>query len=92
MKPDEILKQMEEEDEDNPKDVLSIKEEIEDYYKKEQQFLGQMPESIQISFFRIYLKDVVEQMAMKYHQTGKGLESLVAKKAKKSTKALMEKF
>lgn len=51
-----------------------------------------MPESIQISFFKIYLKDVIEQMAMKYHQTGKGLETLIAKKAKKSTKALMEKF
>ena len=48
-----------------------------------------MPESIQISFFKIYLKDVVDQMAMKYYQTGKGLETLIAKKAKRSTKALM---
>lgn len=32
-----------------------------------------MPPWIQISFFKIYLKDIVEQMAMKYRQTGKGL-------------------
>lgn len=51
-----------------------------------------MPESIQISFFKIYLKDIIEQMAMKYHQTGKGLETLIAKKAKKTTKALIDKF
>jgi hypothetical protein len=29
---------------------------------------------------------------MKFHQTGKGLESLICKKAKKSTKLLIEKL
>jgi hypothetical protein len=29
---------------------------------------------------------------MKYHQTGKGLESLICKKAKKSTRVLIEKL
>lgn len=51
-----------------------------------------MPESIQISFFRIYLREIVEQMATKYHQTGKGLETLIAKKARRATKAIMDKF
>lgn len=48
-----------------------------------------MPNSIQISFFRIYLREIVEQMSMKYHQAGKGLETLIAKKAKQATKAIM---
>lgn len=51
-----------------------------------------MPECIHISFFKIYLKDVVEHLALKYHQTARGLEGIVAKKAKKSTTALLEKF
>lgn len=48
-----------------------------------------MPPWIHISFFKIYLKEVVEQMALKYRQTGKGLENLIVKKAKKATKTLM---
>lgn len=32
-----------------------------------------MPPWIHISFFKIHLKDMVEQMAMKFRQTGKGL-------------------
>ena len=51
-----------------------------------------MPESIHISFFKIYLKDIVQRLALKYQQTGKGLETLIAKKAKKTTKSLIEKF
>ena len=51
-----------------------------------------MPESIHISFFKIYLKDIVQHLALKYQQTGKGLETLIAKKAKKTTKSLIEKF
>lgn len=51
-----------------------------------------MPESVHISFFKIYLKDVVEHLALKYHQTARGLEGIVAKKAKKSTAVLLERF
>jgi tRNA uridine 5-carbamoylmethylation protein Kti12 len=42
--------------------------------------------------FRIYLKEVVEHLAMKYRQTAKELEGIIAKKAKKSTIVLLEKF
>ena len=51
-----------------------------------------MPESIHISFFKIYLKDIVENLGKKYHETGKGLETLIAKKARKATKNLDDKF
>lgn len=51
-----------------------------------------MPDSIQISFFRIYLKDINEHLAAKYHHTAKGLEGLIAKKAKRATKAIQEKL
>jgi dynein heavy chain len=47
---------------------------------------------VHISFFKIYLKDVVEHLALKYHQTARGLEGIVAKKAKKSTAVLLERF
>lgn len=80
---------MDEEDEENPKDVFELKAEIQNYYRLEREFIEAMPASIQISFFKIYLKDIVDQMAMKYHQTAKGLETLIAKKAKKSTKVLI---
>jgi hypothetical protein len=51
-----------------------------------------MPEYIHISIFKIYLKDIVDHLALKYHQTARGLEALIAKKAKKSTKVLQDKF
>ena len=35
MKPDEIIAKLEKEDEENPKDVLTLKEEIDEYYVKE---------------------------------------------------------
>jgi hypothetical protein len=54
--------------------------------------LEQLPDSVQISFFKIYLKDVVEHLALKYHQTARGLEGIIAKKAKKSTLSLLERF
>ncbi len=51
-----------------------------------------MPNYIHISFFKIYLKDIVDHLALKYHQTARGLEALIAKKAKKTTKVLQDKF
>lgn len=54
--------------------------------------MNKLPESIHISFFKIYLKDVVEHLALKYHQTARGLEGIIAKKAKKSTLLLLERF
>ena len=39
MKPDEIVKQINDEDEENPKDVNIIKEEIDEYYAKEKNLL-----------------------------------------------------
>jgi hypothetical protein len=72
--------------------VGQLREEIEHYYAREREILERLPEAIHISFFRIYLKDVVEHLALKYHQTARGLEGIVAKKAKKSTAALLEKF
>jgi dynein heavy chain len=54
--------------------------------------LEKLPDTIHISFFRIYLKDVVEHLALKYRQTARGLEGIVAKKAKKSTALLLERF
>ena len=59
MKPEEIVKQINDEDEENPKDVYSLKEEIEQYYEKERDILEKMPSTIHISFFRIYLKEIV---------------------------------
>jgi hypothetical protein len=32
-----------------------------------------MPDSIHISFFKIYLKDIVDHLALMYHQTARGL-------------------
>jgi hypothetical protein len=69
--------------------VNILKEDIENYYAKEKDILEKLPEAIHISFFKIYLKDVVEHLALKYHQTARGLEGIVAKKAKKSTTALL---
>jgi hypothetical protein len=54
--------------------------------------LEKMPTTIHISFFRIYLKEIVEHLAMKYRQTARELEGIIAKKAKKSTAYLLEKF
>ena len=34
----------------------------------------------------------MEHLALKYHQTARGLEGIVAKKAKKSTAVLLERF
>lgn len=51
-----------------------------------------MPSSIHISFFKIYLKEIVEHLALKYRQTARELEGIIAKKAKKSTAALLDKF
>ena len=51
-----------------------------------------MPDSIQISFFKIYLREIVEQMAAKYKEAGRGLETLIVKKAKQATRAIMDKF
>lgn len=92
MKPEEIIKQMDEEDEENPKEISYLKEEIENYYRKEKEFVSRMPDYIHISFFKIYLKDIVDHLALKYHQTARGLEALIAKKAKKTTKVLQDKF
>lgn len=39
-----------------------------------------------------YLEELVEHLALKYHQTARGLEGIVAKKAKKNTAALLEIF
>ncbi len=92
MKPDEIIKQMNEEDEENPKEISYLKEEIENYYRKEKEFMSKMPEYIHISFFKIYLKDIVDHLALKYNQMARGMEGLIAKKAKKTTKVLQDKF
>lgn len=92
MKPEEIVKQINDEDEENPKDVNTIKEEIDEYYAKEKNLLEKMPTTIHISFFRIYLKEIIEHLAMKYRQTARELEGIIAKKAKKSTAALLERF
>jgi hypothetical protein len=51
-----------------------------------------MPEYTHISFFKIYLKDIVDHLALKYNQMARGLEGLIAKKAKKTTKVLQDKF
>jgi hypothetical protein len=48
-----------------------------------------MPETIHISFFKIYMKDIIEHLALKYHQTARGLEGIIAKKAKKTTTSLL---
>lgn len=92
LKPDEYVKQIEKEDEDQPKEVEALKEEIESLYKKESELLKKMPDSIQVSFFRIHFKDVNEKLAAKYNTAAKGLESLIAKKAKKASRSILEKY
>ena len=34
MKPEDIIRKLDQEDEENPKDILSLKEEIDEYYAK----------------------------------------------------------
>jgi hypothetical protein len=49
-----------------------LKEEIEELYRKEAELL-KMPDSIQVSFFRIHFKEVNEKLAAKYNTAAKGL-------------------
>lgn len=35
--------------------------------------MNKMPDYMHISFFKIYLKDIVDHLALKYHQTAWGL-------------------
>ncbi len=92
LKPEEYVKQIEKEDDEQPKEVEALKEEIEGLYKKEADLLKKMPDSIQVSFFRIHFKEVNEKLAAKYNTAAKGLESLIAKKAKKASRSILEKY
>lgn len=92
MKPEEYVKQMEKEDDEQPKEVEALKEEITELYKKEADLLKKMPDSIHVSFFRIHFKEINEKLAAKYNTAAKGLEALISKKAKKASKAILDKF
>ena len=92
LKTEEYVKQIEKEDDEQPKEVEALKEEIEGLYKKEADLLKKMPDIIQFSFFRIHFKKVNEKLAAKYNTAAKGLESLIAKKAKKASRSILEKY
>jgi hypothetical protein len=53
--------------------VEALKEEIEELYRKEAELLKKMPDSIQVSFFRIHFNEVNEKLAAKYNTAAKGL-------------------
>jgi hypothetical protein len=88
MKPEEYYKQMEKEDEDEPKDINDLKQEIIELYRKEKELLEKMPPHVHVSIFRIHCQEMVEKLAGKYSDTAKQLELLITKKAKKMTKAM----
>lgn len=69
-----------------------MRSEIDELYKKETELLKKMPDSIHVSIFRIHFKELNEKLAAKYNVAAKGLEVLIAKKAERASKAIIDKY
>lgn len=92
MKPDEYIKEIERQDEEQEKDIQVLKEEVLNLYRKEKELSEKMPGCIRVSIFKIHLKEMNDKLASKYNSTAKGLELLIAKKARRACKNVLEKY
>lgn len=59
MKPEEIIKKIDLEDEQHPKEIQTLKEEIEQCYTKERDMILRMPDCMRIGVFKIHIKEIV---------------------------------
>lgn len=88
LKPDEYLKKVE--NEEKPREMDAIRDEVIEFQEKERRLRESMPDSVQVGFFRVNCKEITTLLTGKYLMLSKGLIDIMAKRVKNTTLQLYD--
>jgi hypothetical protein len=92
LSPEEVIARIEQAPENEAWSELKIRDDIKLHQEKEQILLQRIPESINVSMFKISCNDIRKQYADKYQKIVEGEINLIAQRAKQRNSQLTIDF